>query len=114
MSILGSNGKHATAGPLALYYLTNGTILYSEEVEEKGDSFVFDADKTAIVMIQSAGKGKVNVGMAKWSDSEFCPHTVRVLKSSVILVQDAGKPEIVSKAKEALSGIVLPGVGSVN
>ncbi len=114
MSILDFKGKNATSGIPALYHLMSGQIFYSEEVKEDGDSFIFDGDKTLLVSLSAGAKaGQMNIQMGKLSDQGFKGKQCRVMKSSVVMIQDVGEPEVVNKAHEALSGLVLPG-GAVN
>jgi len=115
MSILGSNGKHATPGLPCIYQLVNGTIFYSDAVKEDADSFIFDGNKTVVIsMTKGAKPGMVNLEMMKLMDWGYKALQTRVMKASVAMVQDTSEPSIIAKAKEALSGIVLPGAGSVN
>lgn len=109
MSILDFKGKSATAGPPVLYHLTSGQILYSEAVKEDGDSFVFDGDRTLIVVVTPGHRnGQVQIGMVKLSDGGFKSKQARVMKTSVIMVTDVGEPALVNKCHEALSGLVIP------
>jgi hypothetical protein len=108
------NGKQATAGLPCIYQLITGQFLYSETAKEDSDSYVFDGDKTLVVIVRPSGKGKADVQMIKASESEFAPKQMRVPKSVMLMVTDCGRPELIGKAKEALSGLVVPGPGSVN
>ena len=114
MSLLSSNGKNVTPGLPCIYQLITGQFFYSETAREDSDSYVFDGDKTLVVMVRPSGKGKADVQMIKASESEFAPKQLRVPKSAILMVTDCGRPELISKAKEALSGIVVPGPGSMN
>ena len=109
MSILDFKGKQATAGLPVLYQLVTGQLFYSEAVQEDGDSFVFDSDRTLLLnVVQGSGNGSVTLNMAKLSAAGFASKQTRVLKTAVVMVQDVGKQEIIDKAHEALSGLVLP------
>ena len=115
MSILGSNGKHATPGLPCIYQLLTGQFFYSETAQEDSDSYIFEGEKTLVVIIQhTKQRGQADIAMIKACESEFAPKQLRVPKSAVLMVTDCGRPELIAKAKEALSGIVLPGPGSVN
>jgi hypothetical protein len=113
MSILSMNGKQATAGLPCIYQLLTGQYFYSDTAKEDSDSYIFDGDKTLVFIVKAAGHGKADIQMIKVSDSEFAPKQLRIPKSAMLMVSDCGRPELVAKAKEALSGIVLAG-GSVN
>ena len=111
MSILDFKGKAATPGLPVLYHLTSGQIFYSESVREDGDSFIFDGDTTLLLSVHPGsgnGNRQVNISMMKFSDGGFKSKQARVLKSSVVMVTDIGEPALISKAHEALSGLVLP------
>ena len=112
MGILGSNGKNATPGTPCIYQLVTGQFFYSETAKEDSDSYVFDGDKTLVIMVKPTGRGQADVQMIKTSESEFGPKQLRVPKSAMLMVTDCGRPELISKAKEALSGIVLAGPGA--
>lgn len=106
--ILDLMGKSATAGLPVLYHLTSGQILYSEVAKEDGDSYIFDGDRTLIVVVTPGhGNGQVQISMVKLSDGGFKSKQARVMKASVIMVTDVGEPTIVNKCHEALSGLVL-------
>ncbi len=112
MSILGSNGKNATPGPMCIYQLVSGLFFYSEEpIKENDSSFVFDGDKTLAISIHPKGKGMADLGIVKLSETEFGPKRICIQKSSIIMITDCGRPEVIKKAKEALSGIMLAGPG---
>jgi hypothetical protein len=108
MSILSMNGKQATAGLPCIYQLLTGQYFYSDTAKEDSDSYIFDGDKTLVFIVKAAGHGKADIQMIK-----FAPKQLRIPKSAMLMVSDCGRPELVAKAKEALSGIVLAG-GSVN
>lgn len=112
MSILGANGKNATPGLPCIYQLITGQNFYSETAKEDSDSYVFDGDHTLVIVIQMKSKGQADVQMIKVSQSEFAPKQMRVPKSAMLMVTDCGRPELIAKAKEALSGIVLAGPGA--
>ena len=109
MSILGSNGKNATAGLLCIYQLITGQFFYSETAKEDSDSYVFDGDKTLVVIVKPTRNGTADVQMIKAAESVFAPKQLRVPKSAILMVTDCGRPELIAKAKEALSGLVVPG-----
>jgi hypothetical protein len=102
-------GKNATPGLPCLYHLMSGQIFYSEAVKEDGDSFIFDCEKTVLVTLQQGKGSSVHVTMVKLSETGFKPKQNRVFKSNIALVSDTGEPSIIQKAKEALTGLVLPG-----
>lgn len=108
-SILDFKGKAAIAGPPVLYHLASGQLLYSEDVREDGDSYVFDGDKTLLVQVSPGERGQLSIAMAKLGAGGFRPKMTRVAKNYVALIQDCGDPAIIQKAHEALSGLVLPG-----
>ena len=112
VSILGSNGKSATAGLPCIYQLITGQFFFSEQVKEDDNSYIFDSDKTLVIMIKPQRQGQAELTMVKTKESEFAPKQLRVPKTSVLMITDCGRPEIIQKAKEALSGIVLAGPGS--
>lgn len=108
-SILDFRGKATTPGELVLYHLASGQLLYTEDVREEDDSYVFDGDKTLLVQVSSMERGQLAISMAKLGAAGFRPKVTRVKKSYVALIQDCGDPAIVQKAHEALSGLLLPG-----
>ena len=109
MGILNFNGKNATPGLPCLYHLTVGMIFYSETAREDRDSFVFDGEKTLLISIGKPNNvGQVNIGMSKVSTDGFKPLQVRVMKSAGAMIQDTSEPGIIEKAREALSGLVIP------
>ena len=112
MNILGSNGKHATPGLPCIYQLITGQFFYSETAKEDDSSYIFDGDQTLVVIIQKQRQNSADVAMIKASQSEFAPKQIRVPKSAMLMVTDCGRPELIQKAKEALSGIILAGPGS--
>jgi len=113
MSILNSNGKNAMPGLPCIYQLLTGQFFYSETAKEDSDSYIFDGEKTLVVIIQHTQKrGQADVAMIKACESEFAPKQIRVPKSAVLMVTDCGRAELIAKAKEALSGIVLAGPGA--
>lgn len=112
MSVLDFKGKNATAGLPCIYQLITGQNFYSETVKEDGDCYIFDADKTLVVSVELKGKD-ANGTFQKISESVFHPKQIRVPKSSVLMITDCGVPDLANKAREALSGLVLPG-GAVN
>jgi hypothetical protein len=114
VSILSINGKQATAGLPCIYQLMTGQFFYSETAKDDDVSYIFDGDQTLVLVVTMKGKGQADIQMLKVSQSEFSPKQLRVPKSAILMVTDCGRPELVAKAKEALSGIVLAGPGSVN
>jgi hypothetical protein len=113
VSILNSKGSNATPGPIVIYQLITGQNWYSETAKEDGNSYIFEADKTLVIAVDVKNKA-ANINMQKVSDSIFAPKILRVPKSAVLMATDCGQPDLVQKAHEALSGIVLAGPGSVN
>ena len=110
MSILGANGKRATQGIMSLFHLTSGQIFYSETAIEVGDSFMFNGDQTLLVAISPGRKqGEMTLQMQKFHDSGFKGFGARVLKSSIVLIQDVTDEAFISKAHEALSGLTIVG-----
>jgi hypothetical protein len=71
MSILNSNGKHATPGLPCIYQLITGQFLYSETAKEDDASYIFDGEKTLVIIVKPSGKGHADVQMIKTSESEF-------------------------------------------
>jgi hypothetical protein len=113
MSVLDFKGKNATAGLPCIFQLLTGQFFYSETVKEDSDSWVFDGDKTLVLIISKGKAGTADLKFIKISQSEFQPKQLRVPKTSILMITDCGIPELIQKAREALSGIVLPG-GTVN
>lgn len=110
MSILDFKGKHAGPGPLVVYQLVTGPVLYSECAREDGDSFVFDPGRTLVMgPVQAGRNGQGQVTMQKMSEAGvFKPAVVRVLKTAIAFMHDCGNFEMHEKCQEALSGLVLP------
>lgn len=110
MSILDFKGKASGAGPLVVYQLVTGPVLYSETAHEDGDSFVFDPERTLVIgAVQPGRNGQGQVTMQKMSEAGiFKPHTARVLKSAIAFMHDCCNPEMQAKCQEALSGIIIP------
>lgn len=95
-----------------MYQLMTGQVLYSETAREDSDSYVFNGDQTLVVIVNMKSKGQADIQMIKASGSEFAPKQMRILKTAIMMIQDCGRPELVAKAKEALSGLSI--VGGVN
>ena len=112
MSVLDFKGKNAGAGLPCIYQLITGQNLYSETAREDSDSYVFDADSTLVISVAIKGKDAEGT-FQKIGESVFRPKMIRVPKTAVLMITDCGVPGVVSRAHEALSGLVLPG-GSVN
>jgi hypothetical protein len=111
--LVDKNGKNATAGIPCIYQLLTGQFFYSETAREDSDSWVFDGDKTLVIIVSSRKTGIADIQMIKVSGSEFQPKQIRVPKTSILMITDCGLPDLIQKAQEAMSGLVLPG-GSVN
>jgi hypothetical protein len=108
MSILNFNGKQATAGLPCLYHLVSGMILFSEAVQEDGDSYIFDGEKTLLLATEPGSKPReMSVSMQKLSEIGFKAKVSRIPKSVVSMIQDCGEPSLIAKAHEALSGLIL-------
>lgn len=112
MSLLDRNGKNATPGLPCIYQLLTGQFFYSETAKEDDASYIFDGDKTLVVIVQMRKQGQADIQMIKAGESEFAPKQLRIPKSAILMVTDCGRPELIAKAKEALSGIVLAGPGA--
>ena len=112
MNIVDRIGKSATAGIACIYQLLTGQNLYSETAKEDGDSYIFDAERTLVISVSVKGKNAEGM-FQKISDSVFHPKQIRVPKSAMLMITDCGQPDIIAKAREALSGLVLPG-GAIN
>jgi hypothetical protein len=110
VSILDFKGKHAGPGPLVVYQLLSGPVLYSESAREDGDCIAFDTEKTLVIgPVQPGRNGQGQVTLQKLSESGvFKPATVRVPKTAIAFMHDCGNPEIQEKCQEALSGLVFP------
>ena len=112
MSVLDFKVKMASAGLPCIYQLLTGQNFYSETAKEDGDSYIFDAERTLVISVSVKGKNAEGM-FQKISDSVFHPKQIRVPKSAMLMITDCGQPDIIAKAREALSGLVLPG-GAIN
>jgi hypothetical protein len=110
VSILGFDGKNATPGKPCLYHMTGGQAFFSEAVIEEEDGFIFDGDKTAVITISQGNGPKANLRIDKLSHIGFQTKYVRVFKHGIAMITDAGDPKVIETARQALSGIVTPGV----
>jgi hypothetical protein len=110
MSILDFKGKHASPGPLVVYQLVTGPVLYSETAREDGDCIVFDTERTLLIgPVQPGRNGQGQVSLQKMSEvGMFKSTTVRVMKTAIAFMHDCGNPDTAAKCQEALSGLILP------
>ena len=65
-------------------------------------------DKTLEVTLSRGSGHSVQAAMNKISDVGFKSKQIRVMKHAVLLISDCGEANLVNKAHEALSGLVLP------
>ena len=99
-----------------LYYLANGTILWSENAIPTGDTtlmagyYAFDAMHTLVVTpTQKQGSRTVDLSANKLSDGMFKCSSATVPLSSIVMVTDCTDEAMNTKFRAALAGIVMPG-----
>lgn len=99
---------------MQLYYLANGLVLATEDVNEDKRGYVFDTKKTLIVGISMQGS-HANVSIGKACESVGKPVYINVSRSAVIMQTDIGDANLVQQMKAALAGlVVVPGNGRRN
>ncbi|HXK36996.1 MAG TPA: hypothetical protein VJ553_05445 [Candidatus Paceibacterota bacterium] len=110
MNILDFKGKQASPGPIVVYQLVTGPVLYSETAKEVDDVISFDPERTLVMgPVQPGRNGQGQVTMQKMSEAGiFHPAIVHVPKTAIVFMHDCGNPEMQSKCSEALSGIIIP------
>lgn len=111
MAILAFDGKRAAPGPICLYHLTNGMLLYSElpPVEDDGVA-IFDTRRTLLVQIQPPASGVATYNLFRADRGMiFGPTTMRVPATAMVFAQNCTDDEFLRKCGEALSGLALPG-----
>jgi hypothetical protein len=93
-----------------LYYLTNGTILWSETTESETGFYDFDAKHTLVVTpTQRQDSHSVDLAANKLSDGMFKCSSATVPLSSIVMKTDCTDEAMTTKFRAALAGIIIPG-----
>ena len=107
MEIVDAKGK-LSSGILCLYVTKGGSMLYSECAIEDGESYVFDAAKTAVVTVMQRPDGKTAYHIEKATGQFGGPTKLIVPKSALAMVQDISDMALLQNARSTLSGLILP------
>ena len=109
--ILNMQGE-LTEGVMGLYYLVNGVILFSETVKwQEGEGLYFESKETMVIGMQQQGK-QVNISAQRLSENPFKPGSLWVPESALMMTVRTKDADFVAKMRAALSGLVIPGMGT--
>ena len=95
-------------GKLDMYVIRQGFMLYSEEVKEDGEAFIFDAKKTATITLKGVNAQGTNVwDVGKASKQVGSPTVLRMPKSSIAFTQDINDKDLMKEITKELSGLII-------
>ena len=90
-----------------LYFAQSG-IFWTEEVEDEGDWFLFNLDRTLAI----SDIGDKGFRSRKLTKTFGLPTIMRIPASNIIAIQDVTDNELITKLRASLAGIIIAEAGN--